>query len=63
MGVQTKRMRPSCKAIKFCDIFTWTKTSFGEKGDKPQTDKGWWSNGCFNTERWKWKPNKKIFSD
>ena len=31
MGVQTKWMRPSYKAIKFRDIFTRTKTSFCEK--------------------------------
>ena len=31
--------------------FTRTKTSFGEKGDEPRTDKGRRSNGCFNTEK------------
>ena len=44
-------MRPSYKAIKFRGIFTRTKTSFGEKGDEPQTDEGRGRNGCFNTER------------
>ena len=61
MGVQTKWMRPSYKAIKFRDIFTQTNASFGEKGDNPQTEEGRWRNGCFHTERWKWKPNKKYF--
>ena len=61
MGVQTKWMKPSYKAIKFHDIFTQTKTSFSKKGDEPRTDKGQQRNGCFNTERWKWKPNKNYF--
>ena len=60
MGVQTKWMRPSYKAAKFRGIFTQTKTSFEKKGDEPQTDEGQQRNGCFNTERWKWKPNKKF---
>ena len=40
MVVQTKCMRPSYKTIKFREIFTRTKTSFGEKGDGPRTDEG-----------------------
>ena len=43
-------MRLSYKAIKFHDIFTQTKTSFGKKGDQPRTDEGRGSNGCFNTK-------------
>ena len=39
------------KAIKLRDIFTRTKTSFGEKGDEPRTDEGRRKNGCFNTGR------------
>ena len=38
-------MRPSYKAIKFRDIFTQTKTSFGKKGDEPRTDKRRRRNG------------------
>ena len=60
MGIWTKWMRPSYKAIK-SDIFTQTKTSFGKKGDEPWTDEGQRRNGCFNIERWKLKPSKKIF--
>ena len=44
-------MRPSYKATKFRDIFTRTKTRFGEKRDEPQIDEGRRRNGCFNTER------------
>ena len=61
MGVQTKWMTSSYKAIKFHDIFTQTKASLGVKGDKPRTEEGRWRNGCFHTERRKWKPNKKYF--
>ena len=62
MGLQAKWMSPSYKAIKFHIIFTRTKTSFGEKGDEPWTGEGQQRNSCFNTGRWKWKPNK-IFSE
>ena len=54
-------MRLSCKAIKFGDNFTRTKTSFGEKGDKPRTDEGRRRNGCFNTERGNENLTKSIF--
>ena len=43
-------MRFSYQAIKFCDIFTQTKTSFGKKGGKLQTDEGRQSNGCAMVE-------------
>ena len=36
------------------------KQASKKKGDEPQTDEGQQRNGCFNTERWKWKPNKKF---